>query len=95
MALRTVHIELVRNAVMLAARMQIRQNLAACGCKTALMEYRVRLDDPWHSGVIGRINTLNRPLAVEEQVYLLLATDAPLIQPVRTANLTMSCVAAK
>lgn len=93
--LRPEHVELVRNTVMLAARLKMRQSLAACGCKTALAGYRVQLDDPWHSGVIGRLNTLNRPLAVDEQVYLLLATDAPLIRPAHTARVTLSCVTAE
>lgn len=83
--------EHVRNVVMLRTRMRMLQSLAACGCKTALLGYRVRLDDPWRSGIVGRFDTNNRALGVDEQVYLLLSTDAPLLQQARTANISVSC----
>jgi hypothetical protein len=86
-------VETVRNVVVLGARMRMLQSIAACGCRTALLGYRVRLDDPWRSGVVGRFNTLNRPLSEEEQVYLLLATDAPLLQQARRASITVMCIA--
>jgi hypothetical protein len=81
----------VRNVVLLGTRLRMLQSLAACGCKTALLSYRVRLDDPWRSGVVGRFDTNNRPLLVDERVYLLLATDAPLLQQARTANISVTC----
>jgi len=89
--LATEEVESVRNVVVLGARMRMLQSLAACGCKTALLGYRVRLDDPWRSGVVGRFDTNNRPLLTDERVYLLLSTDAPLLQQARTANIQVSC----
>lgn len=89
--LATEEAESVRNVVLLNTRMRMLQTLAACGCKTALLGYRVRLDDPWRSGVVGRFNTNNRPLLVDERVYLLLATDAPLLQQARTASISVTC----
>lgn len=90
--LATEEVESVRNVMVLGARMRMLQSLAACGCKTALLGYRVRLDDPWRSGVVGRFNTNNRPLGVDERVYLLLSTDAPLLQQAHTAKLSVSCI---
>lgn len=92
--LATEEVVSVRNVVVLGTRMRMLQSLAACGCKTALLGYRVRLDDPWRSGLVGRIDTNNRPLRVDEHVHLLLSTDAALLQQARTASISVSCKAA-
>lgn len=84
-------VESVRNVVVLGARMRMLQSLAACGCKTALLGYRVRLDDPWRSGIVGRFDTNQRSQQTEEHVYLLLSTDAPLLQQAHTASVTVTC----
>lgn len=73
--------------------MRMLQSLAVCGCKTALIGYRVRLDDPWRSGIVGRFSTNHRQLLVEEHVYVLLSTDASLLQQAQTASVTLTGIA--
>ena len=85
------NVDTLRNVVLLGARMRMLQSLAACACTSALLSYRVSLDDPLRSGVVGRFNTLNRELGEDEQVYILLATDEALLRPARTANVAISC----
>ena len=82
-----------RNLLLLDVRFKLLQSIGECGCKSAVLGYRVRRNDSNHSSLdaTGRLNTLGRELVFEEQVYLVLATDATMLSKAKTATIDVTC----
>lgn len=85
--------ELVGNVVLLRARLRVQQSIGACGCKSSVLGYRVRRANrpPSNMDIVGRVNTLARQSRPEEDVRLVLATDASMLPPAQGATVQVTC----
>lgn len=89
-------VEKVHNLLLVSTQLQVLQSIGECGCKSAVMSYRARLNGrPASSAdIIGRINTLVRQTPdAAEAVYLVLASDAALAPRTESVSVDVTCAA--
>ena len=96
LAIRVSPSEKARNLVLIPATLHVARPVGECGCKSAVINYRVSFEHPNASPLMfeGRLNTIDR-IGKDDSIYLVATSDQTIVGDLPVKRVTVSCKSAE